>query len=630
MSHPVLLPNGACVSMQRATQVRQDEAQDVPGLVGAQASTTPEQVALTAGAEKLSFRELDCNSDQIARLLSALGVGPGVAVGVCMDRSVAAVLASLAILKAGGAYVPIDLAGPRERIDFTLRDARVPIVLTVKCGATLIPVGPWRVVALDQDWPEIDEHRPPLSPAGLDDLAYIIYTSGSTGRPKGVEITRRSLLNLIRWHQQTFQITNRDRASQVASFAFDAAVWEIWPHLASGASVHIADEEIRKDPRRLRDWLLRQEISVAFVPTGLAERMLHLDWPMNTQLRVLLTGGDTLRLYPSANLPFTLVNNYGPTESTVVATSGPVLPSDNTGGLPSIGCPVLNTDIYILDEHLQEVTKGSMGEIYIGGAGLARGYCNRPDLTAEKFVANPFAHGSRLYRTGDLARYLPDGRFAFSGRVDEQTKVRGQRVELNEVTVALNRHEGVQESVVVTREGVDGEKNLVAYIVPRPDFSPTDGSLRDFLATLLPDYMIPALFVSLPSIPLGPTGKIDRRSLPEPTSENTLRDEVFVAPRTPVEERLINMLRPLLGVEQVGINDNFFLIGGHSLLGAEFLARVRDSFGVELSLLGLFDHPTVADISLEVERLIMNKLQSMSEVEIHQMLAATGPNPHAT
>jgi amino acid adenylation domain-containing protein len=586
---------------------------DLPDLVAAQAAAIPEQLALGGGAESLSYGELEHNASRLAAYLRSLGVGVDVAVGICMDRSIWAVVGALAVLKAGGAYVPIDLSYPRDRISFMLSDAQVAAVLTNERSAASLPSGTRQQVIVDRDRLGTSPHssQPVQRPSRSEDLAYIIYTSGSTGQPKGVEISRGSLLNLLQWHQEAFQITHKDRASQVASFSFDAAVWEIWPYLTSGASVQIADEQTRKDPYLLRDWLLAQRITVSFVPTGLVEPLLRLGWPTSTELRMVLTGGDTLGRHPSAHLPFLLVNNYGPTEATVVATSGPVLGNGHQE-LPNIGQPIRNTDVYILDENLNQVPSGSTGEIFIGGAGLARGYHNRPDLTAEKFVRNPFCPGTRLYRTGDLARYLPDGSIAFSGRVDEQVKIRGYRIELTEIGVVLNRHEAIRDSIVVAREKSGGDKELVAYIVPAKSPNPTDRALRSFLNQSLPDHMIPSVFVCLPSIPLGVNGKIDRASLPAPTRENTLSYEPFVPANTAVEERVIEILRLLLNVQQVGINDNFFLMGGHSLLGAQLLARVRDSFGVELSLRTLFDRPRVADISLEIERLLLSKPESES------------------
>ena len=330
---------------------------------------------------------------------------------------------------------------------------------------------------------------------------------------------------------------------------------------------------------------------------------------MYSRLRILLTGADTLHRRPPQGLPFTLVNNYGPTESTVVATSGPVLAA-GTESKPSIGCPIDNTQIYILDEQMSAAAPGTAGELYIGGAGLARGYRTRPELTRERFVPNPFANGSgtsRLYRTGDRARLLPGGEIEFLGRLDDQIKIRGYRVELDEISSVLDSHPEVKASAV-TVTGKNGEdKRLIAYLVLARDSQATAANVREFLQRHVPDYMIPAAFVRLDSLPLTNNGKVNRNALPAPNG-NTMPEEAYVAPRGPVEQRLAELIAPLLHVERVGANDNFFLLGGHSLLGTQLLTRISESFGVELSLLTIFDHPTLAEMSSEIEKLILAKL----------------------
>ena len=337
-----------------------------------------------------------------------------------------------------------------------------------------------------------------------DDLAYIIYTSGSTGRPKGVEITHRGLSNLLSWHQRAFSVTSADRASQVASLGFDAAVWEIWPYLAAGASLSLADDFTCKDAEALRNWILANNITISFVPTPIAERMLLLEWPSDTALRALLTGGDKLQHCPRPGLPFLVYNNYGPTETTVVATSGLVPPAVDQCMEPSIGRPIDNTQIHILDENRNPVPPGHVGEIYIGGAGVARGYSYRPELTAEHFVPDTFSGipGGRLYRTGDLGCYLANGEIAYRGRADDQIKVRGYRIEPNEIVVALNRHPSVAASVVMACDGPLGVQQLVAYVMLSQGSRVTGNGLRDHLRTQLPDYMVPSSFISVDEMPL--------------------------------------------------------------------------------------------------------------------------------
>jgi amino acid adenylation domain-containing protein len=586
----------------------------IADLVSAQAQDAPDAPAVVAGSDVLTYRDLISRSNQLAHYLRTMGVRPEVLVGVWMERSVDFVVAALGIMKAGGAYLPLDPAAPRARIASILRDSRVSVCITTKRMSELMPVGTWRVLAIDSDWEAIARHSSssPEIALTMANLAYVIYTSGSTGEPKGVEITHANLSNLSAWHRETFGVTSADRATQVASPGFDAAVWEIWPYLISGASLYIPDKFKIATPTRLRDWLVSEHITISFVPTALAQRLIKLAWPSRIFLRFLLTGADTLRHFPPSNLPFALINNYGPTECTVVATSGPVPSRPCSHHMPSIGRPIANTKIYILDQNQEQVPVRVPGELHIAGQGVARGYRNRPDLTAEKFIPNPFSANpaSRLYKTGDLACYLPDGQIAFLGRIDEQMKIRGYRIEPNEIAVALEKHPTVQDSVIVSREDVSGEKALVAYIVPMPNSQVSEGDLKVFLGTTLPSYMVPSLFVRLDSFPVTPNGKIDRAALPAPDAFNTVRDKRFLAPRTLVEERVAMILCPLLQLAKISVEDNFFMLGGHSLLGTQLIARVRDTFGVEITLRVLFDNPTVSGISTEVEKLILAKLEA--------------------
>jgi acyl-coenzyme A synthetase/AMP-(fatty) acid ligase/acyl carrier protein len=372
--------------------------------------------------------------------------------------------------------------------------------------------------------------------------------------------------------------------------------------------VHLPDEATRLSPEALRDWLVEQRITISFAPTVLAERLISLDWPSNTRLRILLTGADTLQHYPPAGLPFTLVNNYGPTECTVVATSGAVWPNECPSSLPPIGRPIDNVSIYLLDDELRLVPRGEAGAVYIGGAGVSRGYINHPELTAERFIPNPFggALAGQLYRTGDRARFLPNGQLEFLGRIDDQVKMRGYRIELNEIGCALSRHPSIQSSVVTAREDERGNKQLVAYIVRNNSKEPSASELREHLRVFLPEYMVPAVFLSLPSLPLSPNGKINRAALPEPSPFNTIRDEEFEPPHTPTEKKLAELLAIMLETERVGASDNFFLLGGHSLLGTQLIVKIRNCFGVELNLRALFDHPTVSGIAAQIDRLVTN------------------------
>lgn len=598
---------GSVLSSQRAACVHEFVAQ--------RATENPNAVAVSNGQEELSYAELDRRANRFANYLRSIGVERNVVVGLYLDRSPAMVVAALAILKAGGAYVPLDPIHPVERLAFMLRDSNASIVVSMTRLAEGFPSGEWQVVTLDGDAEKIaamSDGRPE-SGVGSDDLAYIIYTSGSTGQPKGVELIHSGLSNLVCWHQRAFRVTPADRAGAQSTLGFDAAVWEMWSYLASGASLHLADDSVRNDAITLRDWIVSRRITISFAATVMAERLLRLDWPAETALRFLLTGADTLKVYPSPRLPFVLVNNYGPTECTVVSTSGVVPAGSAANQAPSIGRAIDGVEIYILDQRQQQVT-GGVGEIYIGGAGLGRGYRNRPDLTAERFVPNPFstAPGARMYRTGDLARWLPNGEIAFLGRLDEQVKVRGYRVEPSEVSTVLGQHPAVQTSLVVATEDEPGEKQLVAYLVLSPGATVSATALREYLRQRVPDYMVPAAFVSILSLPVTEQGKVDRAALPS-VNGNRLSDEAYVEPRTLVEEELVKILAPLLKLDRVGVNDNFFLLGGHSLLGTQVIARVSETFGVDLTLLKLFDHPTVAEMSAEIEDLIMAKVDSAAQ-----------------
>ena len=590
----------------------------VTELVAQQAAANPNALAVRAGHEVLSYAEMDRQANRVAHYLRAMGVGRDTAVGLYLERSPAMVVTALAILKAGGAYIPLDPIQPVARLAFMLTDSGARVVVSTAELAKRLSAGSSQVVTLDGDAEKIaaQPESQPENTVMPADLAYIIYTSGSTGQPKGVEVPHSGLSNLVAWHRRAFQVSAADRASALASLGFDAAVWELWPYLASGASVHVPEEFVRSDARALRAWLVSQGITISFAAAAMAESLMQLDWPKSAALRFLLTGADTLKKYPSPRLPFVLVNNYGPTEGTVVSTSGVVAPDSSTNQLPTIGRPIDGVQIYILDEHQQPVPGGAAGEIYIGGAGLARGYRNRPDLTAERFVQNPFSveAGERLYRAGDLARWLPDGQIAFLGRIDEQVKIRGYRVEPSEIATVLGQHASVRNSVVVAREDVPGEKELVAYVVLSSGAKLNAGELRDHLRKRLPDYMVPVEFVPIANVPVTANGKLDRAALPAPNG-NRPHAEAYVEPRTPVEEELVKILAPLLKLKRVGVNDNFFLLGGHSLLGTQLIARISETFGVDLTLLKLFDHPTVAEMSSEIEELILLKLGS-SDAEL--------------
>ncbi|MBD2520847.1 amino acid adenylation domain-containing protein, partial [Nostoc sp. FACHB-973] len=481
---------------------------------------TPNAVAVVFENQQLTYEQLNSRANQLAHYLRSLGVGADVLVGICVERSVEMVVGLLGILKAGGAYVPLDPEYPQDRLHFMLEDTQVSLLLTQQHLVDRLPQHQAQVVCLDTQWQLISQLNQDnlITEVQASNLAYVIYTSGSTGIPKGVLITYKGLLNLVFWHQRAFEITSSDKATQLAGTAFDAAVWELWPYLTAGASIYLVKSEILTSPVNLRDWLTSNKITISFVPTPVAQELLSLAWTTESlAMRCILTGGDKLHQYPSVSVPFQVVNNYGPTENTVVATSGLLVADKNHVQIsPPIGRPIANTQVYILDQNLQALPVGVPGELHIGGAGLARGYLNRPDLTQEKFIPNPFdkslvkGEKSKLYKTGDLARYLADGNIEYLGRIDNQVKIRGFRIELGEIEAALSQHPDVQASCVIARVDIPGNKRLVGYIVPKAQITPKVSELRSFLKEKLPDYMVPSVIVILESLPLTPNGKIDR------------------------------------------------------------------------------------------------------------------------
>ncbi|MBW4630463.1 MAG: amino acid adenylation domain-containing protein [Iphinoe sp. HA4291-MV1] len=452
-----------------STQADYPQNKCIHQLFEEQVERTPNAVALVYENQQLTYYELNCRANQLAHYLRSLGVGADVLVGICVERSLDMVVGLLGILKAGGAYVPLDPEYPQQRLSFMLEDAAVSVLLTQQHLVERLAEYKAQFVCLDTDWQVISQlsEENPIIGVQATNLAYVIYTSGSTGAPKGVLIAHTGLLNLVFWHQRTFEITPLDKATQLAGTAFDAAVWELWSNLTAGASIYLVKSELLSEPQQLRDWLISQKVTISFLPTPLAQRLLSLEWTQSLAMRCILTGGDKLHQYPSSLVPFQVVNNYGPTENTVVTTSGLVVANGPEHISPPIGRPIANTQVYILDSHLQPVPIGVPGELHIGGAGLALGYLNRPELTQDKFISNPFSDElhSRLYKTGDKARYLSNGNIEYLGRIDNQVKIRGFRIELGEIEAVLSQHPLIQESVVA-RVDTPNDQRLVAYLVP--------------------------------------------------------------------------------------------------------------------------------------------------------------------
>jgi amino acid adenylation domain-containing protein len=563
-------------------------------LVAERARSAPDRTALEDGNDTLTYAELEERASRVARGLADLGVAKGDFVAVCLERSASLIVSVLGVLKAGAAYVPLDPASPPSRLAFTLEDCGARVLLSQRSLEGVLPRSATQQILFVEDLAGGGAGVEAVAAeVAASDLAYMIYTSGSTGQPKGTPVTHASLLNLVHWHVRAFGVSLEDRATQVAGPGFDAFVWEIWPYLTSGASVSVVPMEVVADPEALRDWLLARGITIGFLPTPLAERVLALDWPRKAALRLLLTGGDRLRRPPRPGLPFALVNNYGPTESTVVTTSCVVEPSTDEEVVPPIGRPIANTRVYLLDGDLQPVPIGVPGELHIGGAGLSRGYHNRPDLTSAKFIPDPFddTPGARLYKTGDLAAYRADGTIDFLGRIDFQVKIRGFRVELGEIEATLCRHPRVAEAVVTARP----EGSLVAHVVARGERQ--EAEIRAWLRAHLPDYMAPSQYVWLDALPLTPNGKVDLRALPPPADDRPELEEEYAAPGSPTERALAEIWRDVLGLARVGRNDNFFDLGGHSLTITEVFGKVRRSISQDVKLVDLFSYPTVATLA---------------------------------
>ncbi|HEX6037416.1 non-ribosomal peptide synthetase [Longimicrobium sp.] len=592
-------------------------ARGAPGCVhegiAARARRTPDAPAVVHGARVMTYGALDGAANRLARHLLRCGARRDDRVAVCVERAPEMVVAMLGALKAGCAYLPLDPSYPPERLAYLLGDASAAVLVADGSTVGRLPAHGGRTVLLDADGERIAAERADAPEVAVDaeSLAYVIYTSGSTGRPKGVMVPHGALLALARWHTRAFGVGAEDRATQVASFSFDAAAWEVWPYLLAGASVHLADDASRGSPEALRALLVERGITVAFVPTPLAEGVLAEEWPTEAPLRVMLTGGDALRARPRPGLPFTLVNNYGPTEAAVVATSGVVVPPGEGGGRPpSIGRPVDHARAYVLDAWGELAPAGVPGELHVGGGGVARGYLGRPGWTAERFVPDGFSGeaGARLYRTGDRVRWTGEGELEFLGRVDAQVKVRGFRIEPGEVEAALLSHGGVREAVVVARADGPGEARLVGYVVAADGADGSDGSdgeaspsaegLRAHLRARLPEHMVPSAFVRLDALPLTPNGKVDRRALPAP--ERGEPREGHAPPRTPVERLLAGIWADVLRVDHVGANDRFFDLGGDSILSIQVVARARRE-GVHLTPRQMVEHPTLARLARVAE-----------------------------
>ncbi len=578
------------VAEEHPAAPRQSGAQCLHETFEAQAARTPDAVAVVSAGLSLTYRELEARAGRLALQLESLGVGPEIRVGVFLGRSVETVVSLLGVLKAGGAYVPLDPAYPEERLAFMLADARAAGVVTETARLGTLPVHPGWTVILD----ELERrysHRPRRVVLS-ENLAYLIYTSGSTGRPKGVAIRHRGAVELVEWARQTFPSADLASVLAATSICFDLSVFEIFVPLAVGGTVVMAENALALPA------VTTPVTLVNTVPSAAAELLRAGAVPAS--VRVVNLAGEALP-GPLAQGLYgvgvgAVFNLYGPSEDTTYSTFARVDP--DCGPWPPIGRPLPGTQAHVLGPDLHPVPDG---ELYLGGGKLARGYLDRPDLTAERFVPDPFSGetGARLYRTGDLARWLPDGSLHYLGRMDHQVKIRGYRIELGEIESALARHPAVRETVVVAREDAPGDKRLVAYVV---SLVPTTvAELRDFLGRALPSSMIPSAFVTLDALPLTPNGKVDRKALPAPDLEKRDAERVFVEPRTPTEAALAKIWGKVLHLERVGARDSFFDLGGHSLVALHVLTRVRGQFGRDLPLSVLFRAPTVESMAALID-----------------------------
>lgn len=594
-----------------------------------QCDRTPNDVAVVYDNQQLTYSELNARANQLAHHLQQMGVGSEVIVGICLERSLEMVIGVLAILKAGGAYLPLDPNHPKERLAFILEETSAPILLTQQHLLPVLPAHTAKVLCLDCDWEKIEQQNifNPTSQTISDNLAYIIYTSGSTGKPKGTLIPHRGLVNYLTWCTQAYAVQEGKGTVVHSSLAFDLTITSLSPLLV-GRCVELLPED--QSIESLRNALSQgSNYSLVKITPAHLQLLSHQLSPSqaNGRTRAFIIGGENLSAqsvsFWQKFAPDTmLINEYGPTETVVGCCIYQVPQGETLSGSIPIGHPIANTQLYVLNKYYQPVPIGVSGELYIGGAGVARGYLNRPQLTAEKFIPNPFSDepGARLYKTGDLVRFRLDGNLEFLGRIDNQVKVRGFRIELGEIEALLVQHPAVEEAVVIVREDTPSDERLVAYVVPDSHVTPVPSELQSYLKEQLPEYMLPSAFILLDTLPLTTNGKVDRQALPAPNQADIAQlGNIFVAPHTPVEEMLAGVWAQILRLEQVGIHDNFFDLGGHSLIATQVISQVRKTFGVELTLHHLFKLPTVAGLAKHIEIALKAEPQLNSEPSLERV-----------
>ena len=572
-----------------------------------QVARDPDAIAVVFDEQQLSYGELNRRANHLAHYLRKQGVEREVLVGVCLERGLEMVVGLLGIWKGGGAYVPLDPTYPQERLSFMVRDAAVKVVLTNSKHTHLFPSASGKTICMDSDWPVIaQESASDLdSPVSPSNLAYVMYTSGSTGEPKGVMVLHSGLVNYLWWAVKAYLVQAGESVPVHTSISFDLTVTGMYAPLLAGGRIEILPEDAggQNLVAALRNGKNCSLVKITPAHLALLNQQLRLEEAAG-RTKLFVIGGENL-LAESLNLwrefaPATrLINEYGPTETVVGCCVYEVRADDPSSGSVPIGRPIANTQLYILDRYMNPVPPGVAGELYIGGAGVARGYLNRPGLTQERFIPDPFSHrdGARLFKTGDLARYRRDGTLEYLGRIDNQVKVRGYRIELGEIEATLAEHPEVKSCAVLAREDEPGNKQLVGYVSPQKDESLTAEDLRQFLRAKLPEYMVPSQIVFLGSIPLTQNGKVDRKALPAPSHANVSVAQEFVAPRSETEELLAAIWIELLKVERIGIHDDFFDLGAHSLMAMRAVSKIRDVFGVDLPLATLLEAPTIAALA---------------------------------
>ena len=601
------------------TQTDYPQNKRIHQLFEEQVQQTPDKIAVVFEDKQLTYAELNARANQLAHYLQKLGVVPDMPVGIYAERSLDIIIALLGILKSGGAYLPLDPALPAESLATRLRDAHASILLTQHSLVQTLPNCSAQVVCLDTDWHVIDRESnlAPYSEVKCENLVYLLFTSGSTGKPKGVAVEHRQLLNYLYGILDRLDLRIANSFATVSTFAADLGNTVIFPALCTGGCLHIISQERASDPVALANYFNHHPIDcLKIVPSHLAALLASSPTQFILPQTHLILGGeaatwDLIETIHQQVPKCQIFNHYGPTETTVGVLTYPIKKLASVSKTVPLGLPLPNTQIYVLDEQLQPVPINIPGELYIGGAGLTRGYLNRPEEQIERFINNPFISGTMLYKTGDLACYLPDGNLEFLGRTDNQVKIRGFRIEVGEIEALLNQHPGVWQSAVSAWENEPGNKRLVAYVVPNNKLELNSNELRSFLKEKLPEYMLPSAFTILKFLPLTSNGKVDRQSLPAPDQSRPELEAVYVAARTPIEERLTEIWRKVLDIEQVGIHDNFFELGGHSLLITQLLALVRSAFEVDLPLRTLFEMPTVAGLAQTIETTLGTKKSSV-------------------